>query len=179
MALATLADVETAIGRTLSGEESGRVGQLLETASAAVSAETGGFRFEPGSYTVQRRVRGGRVRLPAKVDSVTSVSSVNTDTGVTTPIAGWTLSGNTVYAVDACTAEIAFTVTAGVPASIVALVAGVATATMAGPAAGVESLGTGPFSVSFIDGSGRVWFSKTDKAILCGFRLPKPAIALL
>lgn len=179
MTLATLADVETAIGRGLTEAETGRVEQLLETASAAVGEEAGGFRFEPGDYTVQRRVRGGRVRLPARVDSVASVSSVNAETGVATPITGWALSGNTVFAVNACLAEIAFTVTAAVPTKIVALAAGVVAATISMPASGAQSMGAGPFTVSFVDGSGRVWFSKTDKAILARFRPPKPAIGLV
>lgn len=178
MTLATPADVETAIGRSLTPAETGRVGQLLETASAAVTEEAGGFRFEPGDYTVQRRVCSGRVRLPAKAASVASVSSVNTETGVTTPITGWNLSGNTVYGINACTAEITFTVTAAVPTKVVALVAGVVAATVSMPTGGAQSMGAGPWTVSFVDGSGRVWFSKTDKAILSRFRLPKPAIGL-
>lgn len=179
MTLATPADVEAAIGRGLTAEETGRVGQLLETASAAVTEEAGGFRFEPGDYTVQRRVRSGRVCLPARVGAVTSVFAVDPETGATTPITGWNLSGNTVYGVNACTAEIVFTVITGVPPKIVALVAGVVAATVSMPTGGAQSMGAGPFTVSFVDGSGRVWFSKSDKAILARFRPPKPAIGLL
>lgn len=179
MALATLADVESAIGRSLTPTETERVEHLLDTASAAAIREADGYRFMPGSYTVQRRVHGGRVPLPAQVASVTSVSSVDTETGVTAPLTGWTLLGNTVYAVDACTALIAFTVTADVRDAIVALIAGVVAATVAQPTSGAQSMGVGPFSASFVDGAGRVWFSKTDKAILAGYRQPRPAIALL
>lgn len=177
--LATSSDVETAIGRSLTGPETARVAQLLATASDAVTAEANGFRFAPGDYTAARRVRRGRIRLPAKVDSVTSVSGVDERTGLATPLTGWTLAGNTVYGVDACMAIVEFTVTAAVPATVVALVAGVVAATVTGPVAGAQSMGAGPFTVSFVDGTGRVWLSKSDKAILARFRSPKPAIELV
>lgn len=179
LALATPADVEIALGRTLAATEVGRVEQLLQTASAAAADTAGGFRFAPGDYTVRRRVHRGRVLLPATVESVTSVSSVDSETGATTTLTGWALAGNAVYGIDACDAEIAFTVTADVPDKIVALVAGAVAATVSSPAGGAQSMDAGPFSVSFVDGSGRVWLSKTDKATLCRFRPPKPAIGML
>lgn len=179
MTLATSADVEVAIGRSLAGAETDRVDQLLEIASAAVTAEAGGFRFAPAGYTVRRSVHRGRVRLPAKVAAVTAVSAVNRETGATTALDEWSLVGNTVYGIDACTAEIAFTVTADVPASIVAIVAGIVAATVSSPLGGAKSMDAGPFSVSFVDGSGRVWLSKSDKAILARYRPPKAAIGLV
>lgn len=177
--LATASDVEAALGRTLLDTESDRVNQLLEIASEAVRTETGGFRFSPGTYTVRRIVRHGRIRLPARVDSVSTVSAVDPETGAASPILGWTAYGSTVYGVAACTAEVTFTVTKGVPSSIAALVAGVVSATMSTPQTGAKSAGAGPFTFSFMDGSGRVWFCKSDKAILALYRLPKSAIELL
>ncbi|MCG7610347.1 hypothetical protein [Mycobacterium sp. CnD-18-1] len=179
MALATPADVAAALGRTLTPEETARANQLLAIATEAVSAATGGYRFEPGAYTVCRAVRDGRIRLPAKVASVSTVSAVDTATGAATPLTGWELHGNTVYAVKACTAEVAFTVTDAVPDVIVALVAGVAAATLSRPQSEAHQLVAGQFSVSFAESSGRVWFSKSDKAILSRYRPPKPAVSLL
>lgn len=178
MTLATPADVATALGGTLDPAQTGRVEQLLRIASEAVLTATDGFRFEPGTYTTRRKVHGGRVRIPARVESVTTVSAVNPTTGAPTPITGWTLYGSTLYGVKACTAEVTFEVTEAVPKSIADLVAGVVAATLSGPAVGAQSLGAGPFTVSFADSSGRVWFSKSDKAILARYRGPKRAIDL-
>ena len=177
--LATQTDVEAALGRDLATSEEGRAAQLLATASEAVSAETNRYRFEPGTYTVRRKVHSGRVKIPAKVDSVASVASVDPDTGAPTPLTGWNLYGSTVYGIQACTAEIQFTVTEAVPAAVVAIVAGAVSATLSGPQQGASSETVGPWSVSYVDGSGRVWFSKSDKAILAKYRQPKHAVTLL
>ncbi len=179
MELATTADVETALGRDLTENEIGRVSLLLSTAAEAVAAETNRYRFEPGSYTVRRKVHGGRVKIPAAVDVITAVSSVDPETGAPSPITGWTLYGSTVYGIAACTAEIAFTVTADVPPAIVAIVAGAVASTLASDIQGVSSETVGPWTTSYVDGSGRVWFSKSDKAILARYRQPKHAVTLL
>lgn len=177
--LATQADVAKALTRPLDPSESDRVDFLLATASDAVNAETGGFRFEPGDYTIRRKVNGGRVKIPARVDSVTSVSAVDPNTGAPTPITGWTLYGSTLYGVKTCTAEISFTVTEALPKSVVSIVAGAVAATLSGPIEGASSETVGPWTRSYVDGSGRVWFSKSDKAILAKYRQPKRSVTLL
>lgn len=93
-ALATSTDVEAALGRTLTTAESARVGSLLDKASALVRAESGRL-LEAGTYTVKRRVRGGKVVLddPTTVSEVVRVDGGGTETALT----GYTLRGSTLY----------------------------------------------------------------------------------
>lgn len=177
--LATLADVETALGGPVDQAKTGRVEQLLRIASDAVLSATGGFQFEPGTYTSCRKVHCGRVRIPARVESVSAVSSVDPNTGSATPITGWTLRGNTLYGIKACTVDVTYTVAEVVPQTIADLVSGVVAATMSGPPVGASSMDAGIYRVSFVDSSNRVWFSKSDKAILARYRGPKRSIELI
>ena len=177
-AIATTADVVAALGRSLTTAEPDRATALLLLATAAVEAETR-RRFAPGTYTVGRKVRAGKVSLPATVDTVTEVRSVDQTTGTAQVLTGYTTRGRTIYGLPACFVEVDFTVTEAPPAEVVGVVAGIAAATISGPPVGASQESAGPFSVSYADSSGRVWLSASDKAILCRFRQPKSALELL
>lgn len=176
MALATTTDVAHALGRSLTTAETDRANLLLETASEAVTEAAGGYRFAPASYTVTRKPQACQVWLPAKVATVSAVREVDQATGAETTLTGWTLRGSKLYGVSACEVEVDFTVSAAIPASIAALVAGVVAATLGGPAVGTQSESTGPFSVSYVDASGRVWLTASDRKILGKYRRPQAAI---
>lgn len=180
-ALATSADVEAALGRTLTAEESDRVDNLLTLASTAVENESG-YRFAPGDYTVERTVRGRRLRLPAKVATVESVTAVDICDGTETEVLeeNYNLRGSTLYGLLDCRVFVDFTVTEDAPAAIVAMVAGVVASSITStPLANVSSETAGPFTTSYVDSSGRVFLSKSDKLILKPYRQPKPALRLL
>ena len=179
-ALATSTDVETAIGRTLTAEETARAGSLLLLASAAVEDATG-YRFTPGSYTVSRTARSGRVVLPGPVDSVDEVRSIDRCDGsaeVLTVVTDYTTRGRTVYGLTGLV-EVDFTTVDAVPAEVVALVAGVVAGTLSAPPVGATQETTGPYSVSYISSSGRVFLSASDKAVLRRYVQPKPALDVL
>lgn len=178
-ALATPSDVEAALGRTLTAEEETRANALLLLASAAVEDATG-YRFTPGDYTVSRTVRRCRVVLPAKVESVEEVREVDQWDGSAELVdeSAWTLRGNTVWT-SARFVEVDFTVSAEVPNEIVTLVGAIVANTMAMPAAGVASETTGPYAVSYVSTSGRVFLTVSDKAVLRRYKQPKPAIEAL
>lgn len=179
-ALATSSDVAAALGRALTTEESARVANLLTLASSAVSNEAG-YRFLPGNYTVERAVRSRKVRLPAKVATVTSVTAIDPCDGSSTAVAAedYTLRGSTLYRLSALWVAVAFTVTDSVPTEIVAMVAGiVASSITSTPLANVASETAGPFTTSYVDSSGRVFLSKSDKLILKPYKQPKPALVL-
>jgi hypothetical protein len=205
-ALATTADVEKSLGRSLFTEEIPRATSLLALASAHVQADSvTGYRFAPGSYTVGRTVpRMGKIRLPGKVATVTDVRRVDQWTGEVTALSGWTWHGSVVYRIGWLSGrgmgvyglpgdglgvtfglarartplfvEIDFTIIAAIPDEIVTLVAGIVASTMSGPAVGVSAEHTGPMSISYVNSSGKVWLSASDKAILGRYKLPRPAI---
>lgn len=177
-ALATSTDVESALGRTLTTAEADRVPQLVETASVAATVEAGGFLFTPGTYTATRRVRGGKVRLPATVASVQSVNQIECD-GSATAVTDYTLRNSTLYGLTDGLVEVAFTTTAVVPAPVVAVVAGAVAGLLAQPAAGVTQELVGPYQVTFGNNSGRVFFSASDKAVLRSYRVPAAPINAL
>lgn len=179
-ALATAVDVAAALGRTLTTEETNRSVPLLLLASAAVSNETG-YRFAPGEYTVERRVRGRKVKLPALVDSVDDVVAVDQCDGSETALVvdvDYTVRGSTVYGLSGCWVGVTFTVEADVPAEIVALVAGIVASTIEAPSASIDSETAGPFTTSYVDSTGRVFLSKSDKLILAPYKQPRPAVVL-
>lgn len=176
--LASEFDVGLALGRSLTAAETDRVSDLLLLASAAVEDHTG-YRFAPGSYTVGRKTVGGRVRLPAVVDTVTTVTEVDQSTGETTVLTDYTRRGSTLYGLGACWVEVVFTVTTAVPLVVVSLVAGIVANTLAGPPVGAESAQSGPFQMSFVKSSGRVYLSASDKLILRKYRQGRSALVLL
>lgn len=63
MALATSADLEDRLGRSLTSEEAAQVDALLDDVSAAVEVYTG-RKFTRATYELRTRVKRGRVRLP-------------------------------------------------------------------------------------------------------------------
>jgi hypothetical protein len=180
-ALAESSDVVAALGRALTAEEEARVDSLLVLASAAVSNEAG-YRFAPGTYTIERRVRNGRVKIPATVASVTTVKAIDQCDGSETALAlttDYTRRGSTLYGISDCWVEVVFVVTADVPDVIVKLVASiVANTVVVGATAAVSTVQAGPFTTSYVDSNGRVWLSKSDKLILAPYKQPKPAIEL-
>jgi hypothetical protein len=182
-ALADTTDVATALERALTTAETAAAAGLIELASGAVESATQRL-FAPGDYTVTRRVPmtiPTRLRLPATVDSVTALSTVDPDDGSLTAVATYTLRNSTIYGLRSyrgCEVEVEFVVSAAVPADIVALVAGVVAGRLALPAAGVTSELIGPNQVTFGNNSGRIYFSASDKAVLRRYRLPGSAIRL-
>jgi hypothetical protein len=94
--LATAADIEARLGRSLSADETGRVEALLVDASAAVRGYTR-RGFTSGTSTVRLRARGGQLRLPQRpVSSITSVKYVAN--GVATTVTPFWWDGlDTVY----------------------------------------------------------------------------------
>ena len=175
-------DVATALGRTLTDAEGDQVAQLILTASAFVESRTG-YRFAPGDYTIGRKARA-RLTLPGAVDEVTEVRKVDRRDGTAEVLVEGTdynVRGRTLYLIDGCTCwlEVDFTVTAAVPAEIVSLVAALVASVVDAPAANVESETAGPFQVSYMTSSGRVYLAESDKAVLARYRQPRPAVDTL
>lgn len=180
MALASPSDVSAAIGRQLSGDEVARAILLLESASRVIETKTG-RRFEPGSYTVGRKVRRGRVMLPAANPTVTAVRSVDQRTGTTAVVAGddWNVVGATLYVRShPCFVQVDFTTEDPVPDAIIALAAGVVGGLITMPAAGVTSEMAGPYQVTFGNNSGRIFFSASDQEVIDSYRLPTYPVSL-
>lgn len=94
--LATPADIEQRLGRSLSSVDTGRVEALLTDVSAAVRGYTR-RQFTSGTSTVRLRARGGQIRLPQRpVTSVTSVKWVAN--GVATTVTPFWFDGlDTIY----------------------------------------------------------------------------------
>lgn len=183
IALATTANVATAIGRPLTTDETARATALLISASAAVEVETG-YRFAPTTYTITRMPADAKqIVIPANVASVQAIREINQSNGAPTNLVlttDYTVRGKIIYLqrhYDVI--EIDFTVTSAVPNEIVILVAGIATRTLAGPPTGVESETTGPFSKSYVNNNGDVYLSKSDKLILRKYKQPKPALSMI
>jgi hypothetical protein len=178
--LATTTDVETALSRPLTSVEDDRANQLLNIASSAVLLATGQRVFAPGDYTLTRVVRDRRVRIPATVHTVNAVRRVDDLTGAETALTGWTARGNVIYQLRAVrTVAVDFTVTAAIPQDVVDVVAGVVAATLSMPPVGTNSEQIGPYQVSYADSTGRVWLSKSDKAVLAKYRRGASAAAML
>jgi hypothetical protein len=181
-ALATSEDVEAAIGRTLTADEITRADENLIPLASAYVQDWTGFRFAPGEYTVGRLARHGRVVLPASVATVDEVREIDQCDGSVTTLTlttDYTVRGRTVYGLGSAFVEVDFTVTDAVPVEIVALVAGIAAGSLAGPPVGASQESAGPFSISYVNSSGRVFLSVSDKAILRRYKQPKPALSIL
>lgn len=75
--LATVADLEARLGRSLDASETVRAEALLAGASARVRSYTG-QQFEQSTTTDRVRVRSGRLRLPQRpVTAVTALADMN------------------------------------------------------------------------------------------------------
>lgn len=182
-ALATTTDVANSLGRPLTaGAETNRATTLLTLASKAVLNRTG-FRFLPGSYTISRRPFEGKVTIPATVDTIVSVTAVDECTGEGTVLVlttDYTRRSRVLYGLHRHTlVEVAFTTTAAVPDEVVALTAGIVASTLSGPPVGASSEQAGPYLVSYVNSSGRVFLSDSDKKILAPWTQVKPAADLL
>lgn len=90
--LATVADLESRLGRGLDEDETTRAEALLDSASARVRTYTG-QQFDETTGGSRLRVRSGRVRLPQR--PVTAVASV-ADTDANDVAFTWH-AGDTVY----------------------------------------------------------------------------------
>jgi hypothetical protein len=117
--------------------------------------------------------------MPADVATVTTVTEVNQATGAAQVITGYTLRGSNLYGLKACYVDVVFTVTAPVPEKIATLVAGIVAATLAGPPVGAESATAGPFQMSFVTSSGKVYLSASDKLILRPYKQPRLPVVLV
>jgi len=149
-ALATSDDVEAVLGRTLTAEESAKVGAALDKASALVRAETGRF-FEADTYTVRRKVRDRKVASLDDPTSVSEVVAVDGD-GNETAVTGYTLRNGVLYGLGCDRwVEITYVSAGDVPSEIVTEVAALAAANITASAPeGAESytVTRGPFSES-------------------------------
>lgn len=149
VALATPADVEAELGRSLTSVEQARVETALESASDYVRTETG-RKWSAGTYTVARRPRDGRVHLdsPATVTAVVSVDALGAETTLT----DYTLRGSTIYGLGyADRVEVTYTSTGDVPDEVMRVVAAMAAREITeGRPQGATSYSvtTGPFGES-------------------------------
>jgi hypothetical protein len=178
MALATSADVAAYLGRSLTDEESTKFASTLVLVASAIKDYTG-FRFEPGSYTISRVPRRGKVKVPAISPTVTAVAEVDEWDGSETAITDYTTRGATIYGLSYERVEVSFTAAAAVPDEIVTLAASLVGSVFAGPGVGVASEMTGPFQVSYVDNSGKVWFGATDKLILRKYKQLAASVSLV
>lgn len=155
-ALATSADVEAVLGRTLTADESARVTGELDKASAYIRAETR-RPFDAAEVTVERKVRDNGTVTLVDADTVSVVTEVGCD-GTATTLTGWTQRGNKVYRLaPRATVEVTHTRSANVPEALVSLCAQLAAAGLTSEAeTGVQSqtITKGPFTESFSYGAG-------------------------
>lgn len=179
--LATAGDVEASLGRSLTFDETPRAEALLLLASTHVERVTR-TRLAPGSYTVGRRVKSGKVRLPGRVASVTAVREIDHSDGTATTLTAvtdYTTRGRVVYGLGTRQyVEVDFTITASVPSDVVGVVAGVVASTISGPPVGVSAQQAGTYQVSYVNSSGKVWLSASDKAILSRYGAGQPRSAI-
>jgi hypothetical protein len=182
-ALATQADVETSIGRTLTATEIAKMDGALARASAVVRAATA-RKFEEGTYTVRRRVRNGRVSLDSPA-TVTGVGEVNDD-GSVTGVTGYTLRGSVLYDLG-CErwVEVTYTTTGAVPAELVEVVAAMAGRDLTSDrpqGATSYTITRGPFaeSASFEDASDSVEPTSSEAKIIARYATRRAgAVSLL
>jgi hypothetical protein len=195
---ATNADVESALGRSLTVSENLHVNALLILASALIDVETNGYKFAPGSYTVGRNVRNRKVVLPATIATVDAVRRINQLYGTVTTLAlnaNYTLHARTLYVLSVLSSdsqfhgsdaeylynrfiyvEVDFTVTAPIPVEIVALVAGMVASTLSDPALAAANAISGSYPVARTTSVAKVWLSASDKVILRPYKQPKMAM---
>lgn len=178
-ALAASEDVEAVLGRTLTADESARIGAILDAASAAVREATG-RKYEAGTHTVRRKVRGGKVRLDAPA-TVTDVVEVDCD-GNETTLTGHTLRDDTVYGLGcAGWVEVTYTTLGDVPDDLVAVVASMAardltTATPSGATG--YTITKGPFteSATFDSPTEAIEPTPAEARVIRRYALPKPGV---
>jgi hypothetical protein len=176
--LTSIAEVSAALGRTLDTAEQARAAALIPLASAHIEAYTG-RRFTPGPHTCGRVVRCGQVQLPSvTVDSVTTIQTLNMATGDVQEITDWVMRGNTIYRLPCGYVLIDYIAGSGIPVDVAGVAAGMVAAAVETPAGSPTSETIGPFSMSFNSQSGRVWLSKSDRAILGRYKQTLAAMLL-
>lgn len=153
--LATVADVETILGRELTGDEETRYERLLEMKSRVVRAYTGQFLEEVTETVTLTPDAWGQVRLPQR--PVTAVTSVTVD-GETVDADGytWTPSGTLARVYGYWSRPVVVNYTHGynpIPDDIAMVVAemAVAGASSSSAPSGVKSESIGSYSVSYSD----------------------------
>lgn len=182
--LAVQADVEAALGRSLTdANEIARANSLLVSASADVETLTGWY-FLIGSYSISRLTHGdNQIVLPGDVSAVSAVRDIDQRDGTATVLAlttDYTIRGRVIYLMQYHDLiEIDFATNSAIPDEIVKLVAGCVAATLAAPPVGASSETAGPYSVSYIPNTGKLWLSAADKRILGRYRQPRSAIAVI
>jgi len=92
--LATVADLEARLGRSLTAEEAARAAALLKDASAKVREFTGQTLSAVAGDVIILRPVGSLLRLPQRpVTAVTSVEAVAPDGVATAAMTGWSWDG--------------------------------------------------------------------------------------
>lgn len=190
-ALATVDQVESRLGRTLTAAEETRLAVLIDDASAAVRAYTGQQITLVEDDTVRLKVIGGKVHLPQH--PVIAVSAVDSVTGTALSftwhggplVALSTVNAFDVDAFTACATYVDVTYDHGystIPADIVAVVA-----QMAGRALGTtpgeggvqsESIGGYNYSIGAAAAAGGIGMLPAERAVLDRYKLPVGAIRM-
>lgn len=183
--LATTADIEIAIGRTLTVIETSHAEALALLASSAVVEESNYYHFAPGDYMISRYVKNNQLSLPSSPTStVTEIRDIDQSTGEDTVLVlgtDYNVRGNTVYLLSPSyrdLLEIDVEVTDDVPTEIVAVIAGIVSSTMSDPNLSGSMDMNGSYAVSRISSSGKVWLSASDKNIIKKYKVPKQALVL-
>jgi hypothetical protein len=176
-ALATIQDVETRLGRSLSETETTRAEALLDDASALVVSYTG-QQFLTGESTNLMQVKqGGKVRLAQRpATAIESVTNIDGDDLT------FNWDGYQTVTLDssvACTGDkVIVNYTHGnatVPQDVIAVVAAMVCRTISIPteaAAGVTQQTVGPFSVTYANWAvgGQVMMSPAEQLTLNRYR---------
>ena len=169
-ALATVADLEARLGRTLTGDEANRAEALLDDVSAVVRSYTG-QQFEAGTSTVRVRSRRGRLRLPQS--PVTALTTVADMAGSSLDVTSW-YGGNVLVLPDGW-----YDVTynhgyAAVPDDVKAVVCNMAGRAFGQPAdtTGLqsESVGGYSYSVGVAAAAGAAGMLNDERAVLDRYR---------
>ena len=172
MALATIADVEARLGRSLTAAEQSKATAWLSDASS-LFVNVAVQKFEVGESTVRLFPRDGIIRLVQRpvisVESVTDIDGVEID---------FTFDGHqSLYDLGAYSPVIV-TYEHGsetIPDDVVATVAGMVVRTLQIPsdaAAGIQQQSVGPFSQSYASWAvgGQVRMSPSDMAVAQSYR---------
>ena len=173
--LATQANVEASLGRSLVDNfEINKCVNLLISASALIGQYTN-YSFVPGSYTISEQTADSvQIVIPAASPSVTAVRSVSEDDGTfVTLILGtdYNVRGKKVYLLRAMDrVEIDYSVSASIPTEVSIICAGIVARSLAGSPVGATSESVGPYHVTYSNPSGDVYLSKNDKISLSAYR---------
>lgn len=172
MALATIADVEARLGRSLTVAEQSKAAAYLEDASALFT-QRAVQKFEVGESTVRLFPKDGVVRLIQRpvisVDTVLDIDGYEID---------FTFDGHqSIYDLGAYTPVIVTYQhgSADVPQDVIAVVAGMVARTLSispDAAAGVQQQSVGPFSQSYASWAvgGQVMMSPAEAKVADAYR---------